>query len=199
MFMILQIMPNVGKWFVEIKWPVQALCKYWLRTPEDNHENRSQYSSVRNEYSNPGTFDWEAVTWTTTPTSVSALHNVLPSLPFLFVVYIAHAIGVAYIVAGTVTWVVFLTCNITDIQLTTSPAHLYRSLYATLNLIVPSFCKFSDEGVEFKTVQLASKWHCINRPLTAKVFWRITFQTLTELCTESGYQRSMQDFELCLV
>jgi hypothetical protein len=113
--------------------------------------------------------------WTTTPTSVSAFHSVLPSPLFLFAVYIAHAIGMVYIVAGTVTWVVFLPCSITDIQLTTSPAHLYRSLYATLNIIGSSFCEFSDKGVEFKTVQLASKWHCINRLLTTKVFWRITF------------------------
>jgi hypothetical protein len=165
MFMILQIIPNLGKCFMEIKWPVQALCKYWLRMPEDNQENRSQ-----DEYSKPGTFDWEAVMWTTTPTSVSAFHNVLPWLLFLFVVYIVHAIGVAYVVAGTVTWVVFLPCSITDIQLTTSPAHLCN---AEPNCSL--FCKFSDDGLEFKTVQLASKWYCINRPLTTKVFWWITF------------------------
>jgi hypothetical protein len=190
-------MPNLGKWFVEIKWPVQAL--YWLRMPEDNHENRTQDSRFRNEYSKAGTFDWEAVMWTTSPTSVSAFHKVLPSLLFLFAVYIAHAIGVVYTVAGTVTWVVFLPCSITDIQLTASPSHLYRSLYATLNLIVPYFCEFSDKGVEFKTVQLASKWHCINRPMATKVFWWITFQTLpnfarnlaiNDRCKTSNYASS---------
>jgi hypothetical protein len=177
-FMLIQIMSNSGKWFVEIKWPVKALCKYWLRMPEDNHKNRIQDRSVRNGYSNPRPFDWEAVMWTITPTSVSASHNVLLSLLFLFAVYIARVIGAVYIVAGTVIWVVFLPCTITDIQLITSPGHLYRSLYATLKLIVPSFCEISHKEVAFKTVHLASKWHRINRPLITKVFWRITFQTL---------------------
>jgi hypothetical protein len=199
MFMIIQIMPNSGKWFVEIKCLVKALCKYWLRMPEDNHENCSQDSSVRNEYSNPRPFYWEAVTWTITPTSVSVFHNVLPSLLFLFAVYIAHVIGVVYIVAGTVIWVVCLPCSTTDIQLITSPGHLYCSLYATLKLIVASFCEFSHEGVEFKTVQLASKWHRINRPLITKVFWRFTFQTIlsfarnlviNDRCKTSNYASS---------
>jgi hypothetical protein len=112
------------------------------------------------------------------PTLVSAFHNVLPSLLSLFAVYISHVIGVVYGVAGTVIWAVFLPCIITDSQLITSPGHLYRSLYATLKLIVPSFCEFSHKEVEFKTVHLASKWRCINRPLITKVFGRITFQTL---------------------
>lgn len=74
-----------------------------------------------------------------------------------------------YIVAGTVISVVFLPCCITDIHLITSPGNLYRSLNATMKLIRPSFCEFSQKGVEFKTVQLASKWHCINRALIEEV------------------------------
>jgi hypothetical protein len=67
-------------------------------------------------------------------------------------VYFDHVIGVVYIAAGTVIWDLFLPCCMTDIHLIASPGHLFRSLNATLKLIVPPFCEFSQKWLEFKTV-----------------------------------------------